>query len=335
MEQQLAAFAERLERLRNEIGKVLVGQKDVIDGVLTCLVADGHVLLEGVPGLGKTLLVRTLADCLHLGYTRIQFTPDLMPADILGTHILTEGEDGRRTLQFQTGPIFTQLLLADEINRATPKTQSALLEAMQERQVTIAGKAHQLPPPFFVMATQNPLEQEGTYPLPEAQLDRFFYKIVVPFPSLNDLVEVMARTTGNAMPSASAVLTIDELKEMQRTVRQVPVAPEVMKYAMRMVLASQPGNRHTAPVTNQFIRFGASPRAGQTLIFGGRVKALMEGRMHVSINDIRACVLPAMRHRIGLNFEAEAEGHTPADVIERLLHEVPEVEGRVAAELGA
>ncbi len=335
MEQQLAAFAERLERLRNEIGKVLVGQKDVIDGVLTCLVADGHVLLEGVPGLGKTLLVRTLADCLHLGYTRIQFTPDLMPADILGTHILTEGEDGRRTLQFQTGPIFTQLLLADEINRATPKTQSALLEAMQERQVTIAGKAHQLPPPFFVMATQNPLEQEGTYPLPEAQLDRFFYKIVVPFPSLNDLVEVMARTTGNAMPSASAVLTIDELKEMQRTVRQVPVAPEVMKYAMRMVLASQPGNRHTAPVTNQFIRFGASPRAGQTLILGGRVKALMEGRMHVSINDIRACVLPAMRHRIGLNFEAEAEGHTPADVIERLLHEVPEVEGRVAAELGA
>ncbi len=335
MEQQLAMFSERIERLRAEIGKVLVGQKDVIDGVLTCLVADGHVLLEGVPGLGKTLLVRTLAQCMHLGYNRIQFTPDLMPADILGTHILTESEGGQRRMEFQKGPVFTQMLLADEINRATPKTQSAMLEAMQERQVTIAGKRHKLPPPFFVMATQNPLEQEGTYPLPEAQLDRFFYKVIVPFPTLDDLIEVMARTTGNKMPDASAVLTLDELKEMQRVVREVPVAPDVMKYAMRLVLATQQGTKHTAEVTRQYIRFGASPRGAQTLILAGRVQALLAGRMHVSINDIRAVAMPALRHRIGLNFEAEAEGLSADAVVQKLLAEVPEVGGRVQAELGA
>ena len=333
MEQELVFFQDRMNRMRSEVGKVLVGQRDVVDAVLACLVADGHALLEGVPGLGKTLLVRTLAQCLSLSYARIQFTPDLMPADILGTHILEEDAEGRRRMAFRKGPVFTQLLLADEINRATPKTQSAMLEAMQERQVTIGGTKHMLPPPFFVMATQNPLEQEGTYPLPEAQLDRFFYKITVPFPTLDDLVEVMARTTGNHTPAVSPVISPEDLKELRRIVRLVPVAPEVMTYAMRLVLATQHGTGHTAPVVSQYVSWGASPRAGQTLILGARVRALSEGRMHVSINDIRAVAPLALRHRLGLGFEAQAEGLDADDIVTRLLREVPEVAGRAAREL--
>jgi MoxR-like ATPase len=335
MEQELAFFSERIDRLRQEIGKVLVGQKEVVDHVLTCLVADGHALLEGVPGLGKTLLVRTLSDCLSVTYRRIQFTPDLMPADIIGTHILTEDPAGGRRMEFREGPVFTQMLLADEINRATPKTQSALLEAMQERQVTIGGHRRPLPQPFFVMATQNPLEMEGTYPLPEAQLDRFFYKVMVPFPTLDDLVEVMARTTGNLIPSVSAVLSPDELAKMRHIVREVPIAPEVMRYAMRLVLASQAESALVAPSARAFLRYGASPRGAQTLVLGGRVHALFHGRTRLSIADVRAVAHPALRHRIGLNFEADAQGLDPDAIIDLLLDEVPEVEGRVARELQA
>jgi MoxR-like ATPase len=335
MDEQLGYFKERVDRLRQEVGKVLVGQNEVIDSVLACLVADGHALLEGVPGLGKTLLVRTLAQCLSLTYRRIQFTPDLMPADIVGTHVLNEDEHGRRKMEFQQGPVFTQVLLADEINRATPKTQSALLEAMQERQVTIGGKRHILPQPFFVMATQNPLEMEGTYPLPEAQLDRFFYKIQVPFPSLDDLVEVMARTTGNARPRVSACLTPDELTRMRHIVREIPVAPEVMQYAMRLVLGTHPELATGTPSAKQYIRYGASPRGAQTLVLGGRVNALFAGRVHVSISDIRRAAMGGLRHRIGLTFDAEAEGISTDDVIRKVLDEVPEVGARVSRELRA
>ena len=335
MQQELSFFTERMEALRVEIAKVLVGQRDVVDHVLTCLVADGHVLLEGVPGLGKTLLVRTLSTCLDMRYQRIQFTPDLMPADILGTHILTEEPGGGRRMEFRQGPVFTQLLLADEINRATPKTQSALLEAMQERQVTIGGNRRPLPEPFFVMATQNPLEMEGTYPLPEAQLDRFFYKVLVPFPTLDDLVEVMARTTGNLRPEVGVVLTPAELQRLRYIVREVPVAPEVMRYAMRLVLGTQAESPHAVPTARRFLRYGASPRGAQTLILGARVHALFHGRTHVGMDDVRAVVHPALRHRIGPSFEADAEGLTPDALLDRLLDEVSEVEGRVARELGA
>ena len=335
MEQNIEFFAQRIQRLRDEIGRVLVGQRDVVDGVLSCLVADGHALLEGVPGLGKTLLVRTLSECLRMEFRRIQFTPDLMPADIVGTHILEETEDRGRQLAFRKGPIFSQILLADEINRATPKTQSAMLEAMQERQVTIGGKRRMLPQPFFVMATQNPLEMEGTYPLPEAQLDRFFYKIQVPFPNLEELVEVMNRTTGNKTQAAEPVLTPEELLQMRSIVREVQVAPEVMQYAMRLVLGSHPDSNLGTESTKKYIRYGASPRGAQTLILGGRVNALMEGRHHVAIRDVRKAAIPGLRHRIGLNFEAESEGMSADDLVRALLDEVPEVDAAVAREMGA
>jgi len=333
MVEELSWFMDRIERVRTEVGQVLVGQREVVDGVLTCLVADGHALLEGVPGLGKTLLVRTLSECLSMTYRRIQFTPDLMPADIVGTHILEEGEGGGRQLVFREGPVFTQLLLADEINRATPKTQSALLEAMQERQVTLSGKRRLLPQPFFVMATQNPLEMEGTYPLPEAQLDRFFFKIRVPFPTLDDMVQIMARTTGNVRPSVRPVLAPEELARMRHIVREVPVAPDVMRYAMRLVLATQPDAAGAAPCATRYLRYGASPRGGQTLVLGSRVHALLRGRPHASIADVRAVVHAAFRHRIGLDFDAEAEGLDADALIDRLLDEVPEVDSRVAREL--
>jgi MoxR-like ATPase len=331
----LAFFDDRIQRLRAEVGKVLVGQREVVDGVLTCLVADGHVLLEGVPGLGKTLLVSTLSRCLGMTYRRIQFTPDLMPADIVGTHILEEDDSGRRQMVFRKGPVFTQILLADEINRATPKTQSALLEAMAERQVTIHGVTQPLPVPFFVMATQNPLEMEGTYPLPEAQLDRFFYKVHVPFPSLEELCEVMDRTTGNATAEVDAVLTPDELGQLRRIVREVPVAPDVQRYAMRLLLGTHPTGPHATPTARQFLRYGASPRGAQTLILGGRVAALLAGRTHVGFADVRSAALPALRHRIGLAFEAEADGLTPDDLVKKVLSEVPEVGRAVRAELSA
>ncbi|MCO4747401.1 MAG: AAA family ATPase [Proteobacteria bacterium] len=335
VQEKIATFAERVERVREEVSRVLVGQRSVVDGVLTCLVADGHVLLEGVPGLGKTLLVRTLSECLSMSYSRIQFTPDLMPADIVGTHILAEDPAGGRKLEFREGPVFTQLLLADEINRATPKTQSALLEAMAEHQVTIGGQSRKLPKPFFVMATQNPLEMEGTYPLPEAQLDRFFFKVDVPFPDLEDLVTIMDRTTGNKSQGVKAVLAPSELAELRTIVRDVIVAPEVMRYAMRLVLGTHPESAHGTPTAKRFVRYGASPRGAQAIVLGARTHALLNGRAHASIADVRAIAHPAFRHRLGRNFDAEAEGLSTDDLISKILDELPEAEGRVARELGA
>ncbi|MFT6159499.1 MAG: MoxR-like ATPase [Myxococcota bacterium] len=335
MEHELAYFAERIQRLRDEVAKVLVGQEEVVNGVIIALVADGHVLLEGVPGLGKTMLVRTLSEALSLSYQRIQFTPDLMPADIIGTHILEENESGKRTMQFREGPVFTQLLLADEINRATPKTQSAMLEAMAERQVTIGGKQRALPKPFLVLATQNPLEMEGTYPLPEAQLDRFFFKVDVPFPTLDELVEIMARTTGNKTQRASSVLTPEELSQLRRIVRTVEIAPEVMNYAMRLILATHPDSEHGTEAARKYLRYGASPRAAQAIILGARAYALMAGRTHVAVADIRSVAHHALRHRLGLNFEADSDGISADKVIDLILDQTSEVAPRVAKELSA
>ncbi|HWY73982.1 MAG TPA: MoxR family ATPase, partial [Verrucomicrobiae bacterium] len=280
-------------------------------------------LLEGVPGLGKTLLVRTLSEVLNLSFNRIQFTPDLMPADILGTNIVMETGEGRREFQFQRGPIFAHLILADEINRATPKTQSAMLEAMQEKSVTAGGEIRKLVEPFFVLATQNPIDQEGTYPLPEAQLDRFFFKLIVGYPSAEELTEVLTRTTEGARVTVNKVLDGPALIEMQQLVRQVPVASHVKDYAVRLVLASHPKTETAVPVSNQYLRFGSSPRGGQCLLLAGKVRALIQGRFNVSFDDIQAVATPALRHRLILNFEAEAEGITTDHVAAQILKDVP------------
>lgn len=323
IEQDIATFRETYGSLRAEIGKVVVGQDAIVDGTLIALFAGGHVLLEGVPGLGKTLLVRTLGEVLDLSFNRIQFTPDLMPADILGTNLVVETQAGRREFQFQRGPIFTHLLLADEINRATPKTQSALLEAMQEKQVTAAGEVRRLSEPFFVMATQNPIDQEGTYPLPEAQLDRFFFKLLVGYPTADELTEVMTRTTEGIKVTVQRVLERDKLLTLMALIRQVPVASHVKDYAVRIVLATHPKTSTAAPITNQYLRFGSSPRGAQTLLLAGKVRALTEGRFNVSFDDIRAVAGAALRHRLIPNFEAEAEGITTDHVIEQVLRDVP------------
>lgn len=309
---QCDAFRQTFSELRTEIGKVMVGQQQVVDAVLVALFAGGNVLLEGVPGLGKTLLVRTLATTLHLPFNRIQFTPDLMPADVIGTNIVSEdAETGRRSFEFQKGPIFAQVLLADEINRATPKTQSALLEAMQEHSVTVAGETHTLDEPFLVLATQNPIEQEGTYPLPEAQLDRFLLKIDVGYAGLEDLMEIIDRTTGAENPKASAIVDGKRILEMQELVRAVVVAPHVKQYAARLVLATHPETDTAAGgpngPTNRYVRCGVSPRGAQALILAGKVRALVDGRFHVSYDDIKDVALSCLRHRVLLNFEAEAD----------------------------
>ncbi len=322
-EGQIASFRESYSRLRAEIGKVIVGQNEIVEGTLIAVFGGGHVLLEGVPGLGKTLLVRTLGEALDLSFNRIQFTPDLMPADILGTNIVMEVPGGRREFQFQHGPIFAHLILADEINRATPKTQSALLEAMQEHQVTAGGELRRLSEPFFVMATQNPIDQEGTYPLPEAQLDRFFFKILVGYPSAEELTEVLTRTTSGATAQVAKVLTRETLIELMNLVREVPVASHVKDYAVRLVMATHPRTETAAPIATQYLRFGSSPRGGQTLVLAGKVRALAQGRFNVSFDDIEAVALMALRHRLILNFEAEAEGITTDHVIAQILKEVP------------
>jgi MoxR-like ATPase len=320
---QIQTFGQAYAALRAEIGKVIVGQDAVVEGTLIALFAGGHVLLEGVPGLGKTLLVRTLGDALELPFNRIQFTPDLMPADILGTNIVMEVDGGRREFQFQHGPIFAHLILADEINRATPKTQSALLEAMQEHQVTAGGQLRKLAEPFFVMATQNPIDQEGTYPLPEAQLDRFFFKILVGYPSAGELTDILSRTTAGAGAKVERVLTRESLLELMKLVREVPVASHVKDYAVRLVLATHPKTETAAPIASQYLRFGSSPRGGQTLLLAGKVRALTDARFNVSYDDIQAVAAATLRHRLILNFEAEAEGITTDHIIGQILTDVP------------
>jgi MoxR-like ATPase len=322
-EEQIASFRQSYSALRAEIGKVIVGHDAIVEGTLIAVLAGGHVLLEGVPGLGKTLLVRTLSEVLDLSFNRIQFTPDLMPADILGTNMVMETTSGRREFEFQRGPIFAHLVLADEINRATPKTQSAMLEAMQEKSVTAGGEIRKLIEPFFVLATQNPIDQEGTYPLPEAQLDRFFLKLVVGYPSASELTEVLTRTTEGARAGINKVLDRETLLELQRLVRQVPVATHVKDYAVRLVLATHPKGDTAAPITNQYLRFGSSPRGGQCLLLAGKVRALTQGRFNVSFDDIQAVAVGALRHRLILNFEAEAEGITTDQIIAQILQDVP------------
>ena len=322
-EKKIDKFRETYDALREEIGKIIVGQAAIVDGTLNALFANGHVLLEGVPGLGKTLLVRTLSQVLDLSFNRIQFTPDLMPADILGTNMVHETDDGRRAFEFQHGPIFSHLVLADEINRATPKPPSAMLEAMQERSVPIGGKIRKLDLPFFVLATQNPIDQEGTYPLPEAQLDRFFYKLLVGYPSADELSEVVTRTTEGGSVDVKLVVDGTSLIELQQLVQQVPVASHVKDYAVRLVLATHPNSETALDITNQFLRFGSSPRGAQTLLLGAKVRALTEGRFNVSFDDIAAFALPALRHRLIVNFEAEAEGVTSDLVLDKILAEVP------------
>jgi MoxR-like ATPase len=330
-EAQIQAFRDAYAALRAEIGKVIVGQTEIVDGTLAAVFAGGHVLLEGVPGLGKTLLVRTLGEVLDLSFSRIQFTPDLMPADILGTNLVMETPDGRRAFEFQRGPVFAHLILADEINRATPKTQSALLEAMQEKQVTAGGELRRLGEPFFVLATQNPIDQEGTYPLPEAQLDRFFFKLLVGYPSAGELTEVLNRTTENARVQLHRVLNREALLELQQLVRQVPVASHVKDYAVRLVLATHPKTDTAVPIATQFLRFGSSPRGAQTLMLGAKVRALAQGRFNVSFEDIQAVAPPALRHRLILNFEAEAEGITTDQIITQVLKDVPKTLEAVTA----
>ncbi len=322
-EEQIQQFRDTYAALRAEVGKVIVGHESIVDGTLIALLAGGHVLLEGVPGLGKTLLVRTLSQVLHLSFNRIQFTPDLMPADILGTNIVMEVPGGGREFRFQKGPIFAHLILADEINRATPKTQSALLEAMQEHSVTAGGEIRRLDEPFFVLATQNPIDQEGTYPLPEAQLDRFFFKLLVTYPTAADLTEVLNRTTENRKIEINPIVTRDQMIELQHLVRQVPVASHVKDYAVRLVLATHPKTETAAAITNQYLRFGSSPRGGQALLLGAKVRALTQGRFNASFEDIEAVVLPTLRHRCILNFEAEAEGITTDHVLAQVMRDVP------------
>jgi MoxR-like ATPase len=319
-EERVEAFVKSYGQLEREVHKVIVGHDEIVDQVLVALFAGGHVLLEGVPGLGKTLLVRTLAGCLDLSFSRIQFTPDLMPADIVGTNIIVEDAEGRRHFRFERGPVFTHILLADEVNRATPKTQSALLEAMQEHSATVAGISHRLPAPFFVLATQNPIEMEGTYPLPEAQLDRFLFKLRVRYPALEQLNEIIDRTTSTREPTVQRVMTGAEALAARDLVREVPIAAHVRQFASTLVMATHPQWEEAPDITRRYLRYGASPRAAQGLVLGGKVLALRSGRFAVSVDDVKAIALPVLRHRIILNFEGEAEG-IDAD---RLLSEVLE-----------
>ncbi|MGA8029796.1 MAG: MoxR family ATPase [Bryobacteraceae bacterium] len=312
----------QIGRVRDEIAKIIVGQTEVVDGVLICLISGGHVLLEGVPGLGKTTLLRTLARVLDLRYSRIQFTPDLMPGDIVGSMVMETDERGHKTLRFQPGPLFANLVLADEINRATPKTQSALLEAMQERTVTSGTATYSLDPPFLVMATQNPIEMEGTYPLPEAQLDRFLMKILVSYPSREDLNRIVEVTTKQDEADVRQVMDGDDIAELKTISKQVIVAPHVQDYAIELVMATQPRTRYAAEITNRYIRYGSSPRGAQGLIECGRVLALMRGRLHLSIDDVTAMAPAVLRHRIILNFDAHADGETAETILQKILNAV-------------
>jgi MoxR-like ATPase len=317
-------FIETARAIESEVGRVIIGQPEVVRGVLTCLLAGGHALLEGIPGLGKTLLVRTIGESLDLTFSRVQFTPDLMPADITGTSILRDSSEGARTLEFQPGPLFANLVLADEVNRATPKTQSALLEAMQERRVTAGRTTHTLPEPFFVLATQNPIEMEGTYPLPEAQLDRFLFKLTVPYPTEDDLLRIAQVTTGATMPHPSHVADGAALLELMHFAREVPVAEPVLRYAVRIVRRTNPETPDAPAEIKRFARYGSSPRGLQSLVLGAKVRGLLEGRYNVAFEDIRSVALAALRHRVILGFEADAEGVTTDKLIHDVVTTTPE-----------
>jgi len=320
----LDAFRADFDRLSTEISRVIVGHQEIIEGTLTALVAGGHVLLEGVPGLGKTLLVRTISEALHVSFSRIQFTPDLMPADLIGTNIIIETAEGRRKFEFQAGPIFSNICLADEINRATPKTQSALLEAMQEHAATVAGQTYPLPHPFFVLATQNPLEMEGTYPLPEAQLDRFFYKLLVRYPTAEDIEQILERTTEETEPHVDRVMPVERITEMRKLARQIPIAEEIRRYGVHLVLATHPENELASPMSRRFVQYGSSPRGAQALILAAKIRAIRDHRYHVAREDLQAVAYPALRHRLILNFEGQAEGIRADDVITDILDHVSE-----------
>ena len=331
VESEVKAFRDEFKKLRDEVGKMIVGQQEIVDGVLVCLFAGGHALLEGVPGLGKTLLIRTLAQALHLDFARIQFTPALKPADIIGTNIIPEDpQTGRRGFQFQRGPLFGQMVLADEINRATPKTQSALLEAMQEHTVTSGGVKYTLKEPFFVMATQNPIEQEGTYPLPEAQVDRFFFKLLVGYSDRKELKAILDRTTTGYKPDIKPVLTGERIIAGQELVKQVVVAPHVQDYAIRLTLATHPNGTFATPAVSKYVRWGSSPRGAQAISLASKIYALLDGRYNVGFDDVKKAALPALRHRLLLNFEGEAEGLSTDFILNDILGALPTAEQKAA-----
>ncbi|MCP4170190.1 MAG: MoxR family ATPase [Fuerstiella sp.] len=317
--EQLVGFRDDFQKLRTEVGRVIVGQREIVDGTLAALIAGGHVLLEGVPGLGKTMLVRTLAEALHLEFSRVQFTPDLMPADLVGTNVVVETPDSGRRFEFQKGPLFANIVLTDEINRATPKTQSALLEAMAEQSVTVAGQTYALPKPFLVLATQNPLEMEGTYPLPEAQLDRFFMKLLVQYPTADDLSTILNRTTGSQTPKAEAVISGERILELRELARQIPVGEDVQRYAINMVLATHPDQSVATDMVKQYVRFGASPRGAQALILYAKILAILDSRFHIAKDDVNVAAPAVLRHRMILNFEGQAENVSPDDVVADLI----------------
>jgi MoxR-like ATPase len=322
MKERVEKFKDNFLRVKEEISKVIVGQQDIIEGVLLCLFANGHVLLEGLPGLGKTLMVRTMSDALDLSFSRIQFTPDLMPADIIGTNIVVENEQGRKEFQFQNGPVFANVVLADEINRATPKTQSAMLEAMQEHTVSVAGTTHVLQEPFLVLATQNPIEMEGTFPLPEAQLDRFLFKLKVEYPSPDELSMILDRTTANETPKADKILDNEQVIEMRWLIREVTLASHVREYAVKLIFSTHPDSDLSTDMVKKYVRYGSSPRGAQALILGAKVKALLDGRYNVAVEDIDRIAYPALRHRMILNFEGEAEGIDTDEIIRIILEKV-------------
>lgn len=324
-EMNLEEFSRIAQAIESEVGRVIVGQEAVVRDVIICVLAGRHALLEGVPGLGKTQLIRTLADALDLNFSRVQFTPDLMPSDITGTMVMEDTEEGRKVFRFQQGPIFANLVLADEINRATPKTQSALLEAMQEKTVTVAGTVYQMDKPFFVLATQNPIEQEGTYPLPEAQLDRFMFKILVTFPTADDLVTIIERTTGVNVPQAGKVATGQQVMDMRQLALDTPIASHVSRYVAELIVATHPDSETAPDTVKRYIQFGASPRGAQALILGAKINALLEGRFNVAFEDIEAIAPSALRHRMLLNFEGLAEGISTDNVIADLLASIPKV----------
>ncbi len=333
--EQVTQFRKQIDELRAEIAKSIVGNRDVVDGVITCMLAGGHALLEGVPGLGKTMLVRTLAETLSLTFSRIQFTPDLMPADILGTTVIDDTQGGGKAFEFRKGPVFANIVLADEVNRATPKTQSALLEAMQEHRVSVGKRTYVLDEPFVVLATQNPLEMEGTYPLPEAQLDRFLFKLHVPFPGRDELHQILDLTTGAGIEKRRAVLHREDILHMQQLARQVPVARHVQDYVVRVLQATHPDGPDAPEVARRFVRYGSSPRGAQAVLLAAKIRALFEGRFAASVDDVRAALHPALRHRILLNFEGEAEGIKTDQVVDAILKAIPEGKADRPAVAGA